>query len=897
MAKNKKSFTPVKFLKKLQDNKTETSDREKVLIEALNAAQAGFNCSTFYEAGEEIFKAAKRAVGAQYGYIALLHDNQDEEIKVNQCCGDFGIASDIGRQSSVDALIAECCRIKKTVMENNFKARDKSISMPDVQVKLENIILSPLIFETEGIGVIGLANKKGGFNDVDKVILNTFSNYATTTLRIIRDRNLLVESEKKYRDLFEKIPIGIYVTDSAEKIVDMNQKMKQMIGIDEQRDFFTSDIMKHYTDPQDRADWQNKLEKSGEVQFHETLFKCHDGTEIWVSENASLMKNPEGRQFCEVTIEDITTRKKAEAAFSETYLKLNSAHTELNERAKWMGILNRFMIDIAKRIDGQSILNIVLNYLVENFTTAFTGLMLSSSDGTSISIEPFINSNEKNEEQLPSKKMSVFAMNPTDRDLIRTATPGIQTLSAEYLLNIPAKSELHKFLQNLVSPGPGAIIIIPVDTIRENNTAILMALEKNEINSNEKYFLDTMTEFVSMNFENLKLYEKLKESYENLERAQESMKKHERIKAMGQIASGITHDINNTLAPVTLYTEALIETEEGLSERGRRFLKTIQNAVSDIENVTQRLRAFYKHDDDRIPESIFIKDLFNEVIELTRPRWESVPNKKGSIIKIKMDLEDPLSRIVGHRSDIREALVNCIFNAVDAIQKDGTITLGEKILSGYIKITVADTGLGMTEEQVSSCQNPFYTTKGSEGTGLGLSEVLAMIQRHEGNLDVISELGKGTVIELSFPAIEHSDTAELQNGCENTSGCLRILCVDDDSRILESLSEMLTLDGHDVETAESGAEGLLILNKYLKEKPFDAVISDLGMPGMDGFAFARRARELLPELPVIILSGWGNQLGKAEDISSDIYYVLSKPPRMNILRNTLNTIKKKDLHV
>ena len=418
--------------------------------------------------------------------------------------------------------------------------------------------------------------------------------------------------------------------------------------------------------------------------------------------------------------------------------------------------------------------------------------------------------------------------------------------------------------------------------------SIIIILDKCELSDNQKYFLENMAEYLSMAVENQSLYEKLSYSYQQLESAQEAMKKQERIKAMGQIASGITHDINNTLAPITLYTEALIETEQNLSERANRYLRTIQNAVADIENVTQRLRTFYKQGEEHETEFILVNDLFDEIIELTRPKWESIPNKEGIVIKIEKVMSNFKSYISGNKSDVRESMVNCIFNAVDAMPSGGVIKLIQSSLGQNTRISIEDEGTGMSEEQLNHCLEPFYTTKGASGTGLGLAEVYGMMQRHGGDVEIKSKSGSGTQIHLIFPPNSENKKEEITLSDNTKLSSMNILCVDDDLRILEGLKEMLTLDMHCVETVQGGLDAIeLLKGRKNQTMPFDVMFTDLGMPGMDGYQLASIVKELYPEMPIVLLSGWGSQINKSDYKSEDICCVLSKPPRIKTIRKTL----------
>jgi len=373
-----------------------------------------------------------------------------------------------------------------------------------------------------------------------------------------------------------------------------------------------------------------------------------------------------------------------------------------------------------------------------------------------------------------------------------------------------------------------------------------------------------------------------------LSRAREAVTEQQRLRALGQIASGIAHDINNTLAPVTLYADALFETEREISEKGKRYLRTIITSVGDIERVTSRLRTFYKTDnEERENETITLEELFEDVEEMTRPRWKDMPNKEGVRIRLEKQVSPDSPSVTGNRSELREALINLVFNAVDAMPEGGTVTLKGSTLQGRTAIVVTDTGKGMTEEERLRSLEPFYTTKGAKGSGLGLSGVYGMIQRHGGEIEIESVLNQGTTVRLLFPRA--AGIAAVQNGPRENGpdGPLRILLVDDDKRIVDVLQEMLGIDGHTVEAYTEGKKAISAFEKKLKiGRAFDIVITDLGMPDMDGIKIGEEIKELSPSTPVILLTGWGS-LMEENEIPPSIDAILPKPVTMEALRKAL----------
>jgi CheY-like chemotaxis protein/anti-sigma regulatory factor (Ser/Thr protein kinase) len=372
----------------------------------------------------------------------------------------------------------------------------------------------------------------------------------------------------------------------------------------------------------------------------------------------------------------------------------------------------------------------------------------------------------------------------------------------------------------------------------------------------------------------------------------------ERLRALGQMASGIAHDINNAISPVSLYTESLLEREPNLSERARGYLTTIQRAIEDVARTVARMREFYREREAQLTlERVDINRAVRQVVELTRPRWSDLPQQRGVMVDLRTELWDTLPDIMGAEHEIRDALTNLIFNAVDAMPSGGTLSVRTRRSAGCdgedrILIDVSDTGVGMDEDTRRRCLEPFFTTKGERGTGLGLAMVYGMVQRHSAELDIESAAGAGTTVRLSFPAYTSSTVSTARVLKLPAMGRrLRILLVDDDPMLIKSLQDTLQEDGHQITAAHGGQAGIDAFAAAQKRgEAVDIVITDLGMPYVDGRKVAASIKMLSPETPVILLTGWGQRLMAANDIPMHVDKLLSKPPRLNELRAALSEL-------
>jgi signal transduction histidine kinase/CheY-like chemotaxis protein len=410
-----------------------------------------------------------------------------------------------------------------------------------------------------------------------------------------------------------------------------------------------------------------------------------------------------------------------------------------------------------------------------------------------------------------------------------------------------------------------------------------------------------LSEHVALAAHQAQLHSALQQAYDDLRATQEAVLQQERLRALGQMASGIAHDINNALSPVALYTESLLETEPALSHRGRDYLKTIQRAVDDVAQTVGRMREFYRQRGPQLALApVDLNALAQQVADLTRARWHDMPQLRGVVIELRTELTTDLPAVMGVESEIREALTNLVFNAVDALPIGGTVTLRTRLTerppfaagdtrSRRVHLEVADTGVGMDDETRKRCAEPFFTTKGERGTGLGLAMVYGMVRRHSADIEIESETGQGTTVRMTFSAPAGVLTGTVQSEIlPRVPSRLRILVVDDDPILIKSLRDALETDGHRVTTAGGGQLGIESFHAAQKRgQPFAVVITDLGMPYVDGRKVASAVKTASPSTPVILLTGWGQRLVAEGDIPMHVDRVLSKPPKLRDLREAL----------
>jgi len=440
--------------------------------------------------------------------------------------------------------------------------------------------------------------------------------------------------------------------------------------------------------------------------------------------------------------------------------------------------------------------------------------------------------------------------------------------------------------QALLAEGFRSIVACPLH-IGDEFLGFLAAFrpQPHSFTDDELAFLQRVANHLAIALHNAHLFEQLQRAYDELQQAQAMLVQQERLKALGQMASGISHDIGNALVPLLAYAELL---EEHPDPKVREWGRQIGLAAEDIMHIVQRLRAFYRpRDPNEVLEPVDLNEIVRQVVDLTKPRWYDMPQREGITIDMSLELDESLPTIGGIAAELREALTNLIFNAVDAIvakgETEGTITIRTGRRNGFVFLEVTDTGIGMDEETKRRCVEPFFTTKGEKGSGLGLMMVYGTMQRHEGQIEIESELGKGSTFRLLFPLKE----AEVKEGDEEerTQALppLRILLVDDDPRVRKILGELMKSWGHTIVVAEDGFSALdAFLVASRSGQPFDVVITDLGMPRMNGAELVRRIREHDRQVPIIIVTAWGK-----EHFVPEADAILSKPVHSQDLKSAL----------
>jgi signal transduction histidine kinase len=381
--------------------------------------------------------------------------------------------------------------------------------------------------------------------------------------------------------------------------------------------------------------------------------------------------------------------------------------------------------------------------------------------------------------------------------------------------------------------------------------------------------------------------QELEKALSELKATQRQMIQQERLRALGQMASGIAHDFNNTLTPILGFSEILLSNDEVLRDpiESRRLLEMLNTSAHDAASVVHRLREFYRPlDADKALPAINLTRIVQQAISLTEPKWKTQAQANGINIEVITSFRAD-AIVAGEEAALREVLTNLIFNAVDAMPNGGRIVIEVSVEAGQALLRLRDNGVGMTEEVKQRCLEPFFSTKGELGTGLGLSMVYGIVERHRGRLDLESAPGQGTTFTISLPIADLVKISPpVQQTANGRKSNLNILVVDDDERVCEVVAQYLRGDGHNVAMTTSGREAIT----QTQRKRFDIIFLDRAMPQLSGDQTAELIKRLHPGLPIIMLTGFGALIEATDSRPRAVDAVLGKPVTLGTLRETIN---------
>ena len=388
-----------------------------------------------------------------------------------------------------------------------------------------------------------------------------------------------------------------------------------------------------------------------------------------------------------------------------------------------------------------------------------------------------------------------------------------------------------------------------------------------------------------------KCLETIAEAHTRYEAQREQEIHAQKMAALGELSFGVAHNVNNTLTGILGRAQLILRSNDPAKiEAG---LELIIKSAEDGAHIIRRIQDFARQRPSREFEVISVAELLKDACEMTRPRWEA----RSEFAPIRFALHgDCQAHIKGDPVELREVLVNMIYNAIDAMPSGGEVRVSTEETRERVVLHITDTGTGMGPEVKQRLFDPFFTTKGKAGTGMGLAVSFGIIRRHEGSIEVDSEPGRGTTFKISLPKVvpelpEANNTDATNTSVSPSDDKVRVLVVDDETHVREVLIEALEADGCEVVSAQSGEIALALYEQY--EGKFDAVFTDIGMPDMNGWELCTEIRERSKTMPIAIISGWADAISVQTRNAVKADWVVAKPFDINKISNIAQEIAQR----
>lgn len=401
---------------------------------------------------------------------------------------------------------------------------------------------------------------------------------------------------------------------------------------------------------------------------------------------------------------------------------------------------------------------------------------------------------------------------------------------------------------------------------------VALASAARAFTADDERLLTNIAQLAALALRSARLFEERDTAYSELAAAQDQLVRTEKLRALGEMASGVAHDFNNVLAAILGRAQLMMNHLR--DPRLREWAALIDRAAQDGAQTVRRLQEFTRLRRDQPVLAVDLNDVVRGALEMTQSRWRDEPASRNVAVELRTALP-PVPPIAGDPAELREAMTNVILNAVDAMPSGGVLALTTAKVGDAVEVTISDTGIGMPESVKAKIFDPFFTTKGPRGTGLGLSMTYGILVRHDAQVTVESEPGRGSTFRLRFPtgdAASAAATAASVPGLPNVAS-RRCLVVDDDQLVASTLSDILTGAGHTVVVFTDPATAIA----RAQAERFDVVFTDLAMPGITGWQVARAVKTVSPNTAVLLMTGYGVELSPDERDGRCVDMVLPKP--------------------
>ena len=684
---------------------------------------------------------------------------------------------------------------------------------------------------------------------------------------------VLAEERRLLRTLIDNLPDYIFIKDAQSRFVTINRAQAALLGAPSPEaavgktdlDFLPAEVALQY-----RAD-EEQVVRTGESLVHR--------------EERGPSRTPEAPEWhltTKVPLRDARGAIVGLVGISRNITDIKRAEEALVRRTRQLEAIRNVSAEIARELDLTSLLALITRRAAE---------LVGALSGTL-----YLWDEQRQELVAHASPDPDGSAAPRVRRLGEGVAGTVAARRAGLIVNDYRSSPLAT-AETLRRPGVTAVMGEPL--VYRDRLAGVIAFDNEGVGRSfapeDGEVLALFAAQASIAVENARLFAALNRSYVDLQRAQDALIRAEKLRALGQMSAGIAHDLNNTLAAILGQVE-LMQTQTA-DPALRESLGILEVAATDGAQVVRRLQGFARQQPVGSLAPCDLAGAVSDALEITRPRWRDEAQRRGCQIEVQTSL-DNLPRVWGQPSEIREALTNLILNAVDAMPLGGTLTIAARAIGAgdtsssdsgvnangarLVDLLVSDTGTGMTEDVRRRIFEPFFTTKGGHGTGLGLSMVYGIVERHGGQIDVSSVPGRGTTFTLRFQTFPKDAPAAPPPPFRRRPP-RRVLVIDDDPRVRATVAGLLRAAGHEAIEAEGGRQGLAL---FAPDR-IDLVLTDLGMPEVNGWDVAAAIKTRHPSCPVVLLSGWGDRQPGETAARDLVDRVLTKPARLQELLQTI----------
>ena len=828
---------------------------------------------TTLEIMQELLFRCLDAAGISKGAIYLLSGS-----------GRFVLRAQLGYSGARASALSEF--FGRTDLLERTLAQDQPMEVPSAlapadefrellgQAEATSMLLVPLSHRRERLGVVVIASDREERDEEWSLFGAALGNQLSQAISLARTLDQLKENEQRLRRVLETAPAGILTLNRKGRIQSANSAAEQIFGLSRQELFG-----RYHDDPR----WQSTLVdgsaapagsggfdravRDGLVSFgRERSLVRSDGERVILSFNVAPLTDGSGAIIGVLTaVIDVTERKRAEQEREQLLASELASHKEVEA-----------LLSLAEQLNAAMNLDTIIHGIVQaanNLIEAHYVGVSTNEGGHALQRLAWMN----------GAFSSASARIPLDASVTGWVMQNARPFEAADIGNDPRASWF-----KLAEIEPGPTLAVPLLGPEGNVLATLVIVRRR---GEDRFSADHVRLAAAIAHHGAVALERGALT-ERLHQVTEERLRDERLRAAGQLAAGLAHDLNNVLGIALGRTEMMLEpadSRQRLSIDQIDSLTLIHTAVLDAAQAVRRLQTFARAGDTAEFGPVRLEEVAHEAIQLAQPRWRDEAQAQGRSIRVE-EVVSVVPIIYGIAAELREASLNLIINAIDAMPEGGTATIKVYEDGPNVVISVADTGTGMTPEVTAHVWEPFYTTKQDRGTGLGLPMVHGIVERHHGSTSLWSELGTGTEVTLRFPAAGGVAVPASAAVATTDTRRLHVLVVDDEAAVRETTTAMLQLLGHEVEQAGSAAEAL----SRLDQNGYDFLITDHGMPGMTGIELAKSVHGLYPSLPIVLLTGWGQTLAASRVEQAFGGRIASKPLTLDSLRSLLQWASEAD---